>query len=39
MSRARTLRSVLVATLFSAALVAMAVANAVAGDGGGPFPH
>jgi hypothetical protein len=39
MSRVRTLRSILVATLTSAALVAMAVANAVAGDGGGPFPH
>lgn len=39
MSRVRRIRSVLVAALGSALLVVMAVATAVAGEGGGPFPH
>jgi hypothetical protein len=39
MSRAQSLRSILVATLSSALLVLMAAATALAGDGGGPFPR
>jgi hypothetical protein len=39
MSRARTLRSILIATLSSTLLVLVAAATALAGDGGGPFPR